>query len=1282
MNKLVVNTFTDGMNKDIDKALMSNKTYLDAQNFRLITTEGNSTGALETIKGNKLISTDLILAGQFIIGSCEIRDKIILFTTSNELIDPTAGRSMIYSFSINLEGEVGTAPVVLYDDSLNSDNTFLLFSTAHPIKAVSRYETPNVQKVYWTDGYNNVRYINVASPLTLDGTPYTNDGDYVSVKMLEFLPEFKPVKPVLLDIVNGNLMSGVVQYAYQLYRLNGSETAISPVSGTIHIVSDGDFRGTTLNYMGDKESVRTSKGCKLSIYNANEGYNRLRLIRIHYSNFGSVPVISIANEVEIPATASTIKVIDSGDTIGEMTLDEFTITSTELFKCQDLAVKDNRLFAANIEKTEFTVDDWDARVVRFKDDAGTVTALVYDGETPTVIYQPATDDFIGWAAAGWDANVLPETHDMIQRFNDPTTDGLAAYDYRYLKNGGTLGAEGPNIRIDFETELFYLDVSNNATTFYASNPSSSTDLSYKNYASPWKGDKLSWQRDEVYRLFIVFGNDRGQVAPPKWMCDLRMPSLHDADFTNASGVSCKPSLMSKAESGTGYLYGHRLYPRVFLKTFPDNATWAQIYRVKRDSRSNRSIITQALVVPSYLIGSSHYTPHPLNIANLTTKEIIKLVSPEININKNITSGATDYIEYVTNYATSFSLTSNDSPFRGFVAKLSQNTRVPFTVNTKANVVEAFMITPATSTTEIKYCNSIPYGNYQPNTYTKGCTGLLTSYDNGSWAGEGVKMVVANYKANVYGSQYGGHTYEDRSLNISIPCSDVIPASSINTWIDVNGGDTFINFFDVADLLYDLASVATFPDDSPISFVESTYVPLESSINSDLRHDRTQQHFAAAFGDNWFMKQEYAGEHEDVHGRKLTQLEDLYSYNTVYSQETSVQYAISEVIDGSTETTFDCMIKASNIKFNGEDSESWAKFGINEFIEVDPQYGPVNGLRLFRNGLYYWQDKAFGALSVNERSVITDGNSAQLVLGTGGILDRFDYISNRVGCKDLFSIVDSLGGLYWFDRLSNTIYRYTDALLNLSKTKYIQSFMSNELNSQFKALAHADIYNDEILFTFFKQNETNGFTISYNEPIGAFISFYGFVPTIYIPYQHRYLTTTNEHYCGNDFKLNHLFLHDSDVWDRCYFYALTSTDNTKYVDSTLEILFNPEYDYTKVFDNLFYTSNVYSDYTDIFAETFHSVQCYNDFQNTGEITLVPKTNIERRERGWTLVVPRNIVNTNISSNPNIFADVDATQLFKERMRDKYLIAYLTYHNGNAYDRFVVSNMGLKYRISYR
>lgn len=81
------------------------------------------------------------------------------------------------------------------------------------------------------------------------------------------------------------------------------------------------------------------------------------------------------------------------------------------------------------------------------------------------------------------------------------------------------------------------------------------------------------------------------------------------------------------------------------------------------------------------------------------------------------------------------------------------------------------------------------------------------------------------------------------------------------------------------------------------------------------------------------------------------------------------------------------------------------------------YGSINNIFTFGNQLYFWQDKAFGWVSVKEREILSATNTTNLVLGTGGILDRYDYLSTVNGCINNTAICNSDSTVYWFDGLT-------------------------------------------------------------------------------------------------------------------------------------------------------------------------------------------------------------------------------------------------------------------------
>jgi hypothetical protein len=1278
-----VNTFTKGMVQDLDKSYMSKEHYLEARNFRLNTRTGESAGALENIEGNNLmhsVATSITPAGYTIIGAVNVRDTMVAFITNNT-------NSRIITFTINTTTETIGSVTTKYDDALNGGVGTLGFNTTYPIKAVAVYESPTIQKVYWTDGYNNVRYCNIVANLTTDGEVYNGGTNtYMSPDKFEFLPKFLPNKPTLSNIVGGDVNTGVIAYSYQLYKVNGSTTGYSPLSDPIHVTLDSDFLTNTLLYKGSEETVSSGKGFVIQIDNSlNLGFDRLRLIRVHYSSLNSIPTITVTNEIEISPLGGTIKITDVGGVVNTLTIDEFNISSTELFSCMDLTVKDNRLFVANITKSEFTCNTFDARAIRFK---STGVADLYDSSdnyvAPIQVTTPVfPNSLASWNIAGW--SNYTEEHDGVNIYND-------AYDHdgdadntkcKFQSDGLTDGAEGPNIKIDFCTELIGLDTSLDNTTFYSQVNTVGSNLSYTNYASPWNSGKLSWQRDEVYRLFVVFGNDRGQTAEPKWICDLRIPSLHNNNFRDSDNTLHHPSILA-AEDGFGNIATISIFPRILFKAFPSNATWAQIHRVKRE-REDKSVITQGYAVPSVLDGGTgKYYPRTCDVVLPNNGELIKLVSPEINITKSISLRAGDYIEYATNYTGAGHIDTAEANNRGYIRKMLENNKVTYTAATRTLIDDAIMIIPSsTSTSSSTAIDGKEYINYNTNS-GKGGSGLLIAYSDAAWSAEGVDQVIVNYKADVYGSQYGGHTYEERMNNISIPCSDIIHRTTDeNIWIDIPYGDTYINYFDVCTILADLLQLDI--DDAVTgTYSENLYVPLESSINCDLRHDKEARHFyPGAVSNDVLMRQEYAGNHTMATHGAFNQTTDLYLYNTVYSQQLDLKYAVSENIDVNTGTVFDCMVKVSNKKINSETLDSFSIFSVNNYTEVDTSYGPINALNTTNNKLLFWQENAFGVLSVNERSIVQDSNSAAIVLGTGGLLDRYDYLSDTSGTDSKFSVLKSPLGVYWFYPKDMCLYRFSSGLENISKSRMMQSWFLTNYPAHTNIRCVYDKKFNQVIYTFLDAGLTTGHTIVFDESMDAFTSFYDFVSRLYIPFNYGYMSVFNST------NVDLLYYHNSLLKEKCCFYSLTQAvtgaepGTSSYVLSTIKVLFNDNYAYTKVFDTLTYVSTASLTDVEIYNNTFSSIRCYNNYQNTDYCNLTYGTNLERDEREWHTVVPRNAVNKTYITSPDIFAvaNITKTRTFKERIRDKYMVTDFRYTN-TSNRRFVVPYVICKYRISPR
>jgi len=191
-----------GLNQDISNSKRDPGFYYDAGNIRILATDSNTTGSISNDKGTTLLFD--IDAGYTIIGHATLKDYVVLFCTNNT-------NDIIYR--VNLDDNT---PVILFTGDLN-------FSTDHYIETEINYESEDVQKVYWVDGVNQLRHMNIIS----DSLPYTQ----TQAKLFDAVPEvsFSAIELVSEDY-GGTHTSGMIQYGYNLVNQGGSQSALSPLT--------------------------------------------------------------------------------------------------------------------------------------------------------------------------------------------------------------------------------------------------------------------------------------------------------------------------------------------------------------------------------------------------------------------------------------------------------------------------------------------------------------------------------------------------------------------------------------------------------------------------------------------------------------------------------------------------------------------------------------------------------------------------------------------------------------------------------------------------------------------------------------------------------------------------------------------------------------------------------------------------------------------------------------------------------------------------------------------
>lgn len=363
-----ISSFTGGLNLDIDKSLLKSNQYRYAENVRSITNEGASTGALTNIEGSTVIDGLTFAEGEVIIASATVRDLGVLFTVL------ASGLNKIYRVVFKADGTLDLTTVIgsLYVGTKNvlaTNGVALGLVDGDNISLVCRYEDDDNIKVYWADGRNFIRSINIAP---------SNDAQNASVTLsssFDIIPSADLKIPVIASIGSGRLNAGIIQYFYQLYGPSGTETMLSPGSAPINLTAS-DISDKSIKYqgtgLGEVHGKPTGKSVKVGIELPTDNvFNRVKLISVYYYDYSEVPVITVVKELDIASNevGGFIYLEDGGTTaFGELTQAEFNLIGGNLFIPNYLESKDNILFAANVKEDTWDIPEgvYDTRSYQFK----------------------------------------------------------------------------------------------------------------------------------------------------------------------------------------------------------------------------------------------------------------------------------------------------------------------------------------------------------------------------------------------------------------------------------------------------------------------------------------------------------------------------------------------------------------------------------------------------------------------------------------------------------------------------------------------------------------------------------------------------------------------------------------------------------------------------------------------------------------------------------------------------------------------------------------------------
>lgn len=473
---------------------------------------------------------------------------------------------------------------------------------------------------------------------------------------------------------------------------------------------------------------------------------------------------------------------------------------------------------------------------------------------------------------------------------------------------------------------------------------------------------------------------------------------------------------------------------------------------------------------------------------------------------------------------------------------------------------------------------------------KGLDDVYYDIGTGEWDVE-LFGEIRKEKSYIYsGAIYGGYDVSSRSRTEYVSIGDVVDAEQPTIIIN-SPGDTFVQTFKNTRLTRSAGS--TYAQEN-MCIVETLEYLVESTVNLEERNDTSLR--------GW----DYSVDPSSEEGVK---------YNTVYSTDSTLKSYTSDNLKIREVTKAETEIIASKTKIPGEFVDNWADFLPNEVQYLDGKHGPINSLVSHFDQLYGFQDFAVAAIAVNPRVQTQGADGITIELGTGQVLHDYHYISTKIGSINKWGIVSTNSGLYFLDANNKQLQKLqpTKGIETISDAKGLHAFLHNNLDRDELRVDNPgtgkgvvlgyDSVNGDIFTSVLGTKE---FTLSYNEKLGTFTSFYDFIPTRFITKGDRIFTVPKSYNSS-------IYGHNGGNYQEYY--------GEKF-DSNITMLVNTEEpNADKVFNSIEFESETYLDGEDQSESTIDSIEAWTSYQHSEVLPLALNKNLKRRFRTWKALIPR-------------------------------------------------------------
>lgn len=499
---------------------------------------------------------------------------------------------------------------------------------------------------------------------------------------------------------------------------------------------------------------------------------------------------------------------------------------------------------------------------------------------------------------------------------------------------------------------------------------------------------------------------------------------------------------------------------------------------------------------------------------------------------------------------------------------------------KGSTSEAFDFTPYSSLNNVK--DLIWLSNSELGSF-KGVSQTNIQFSSFPVIGESEEdysgfyyLVAELYRDNIL-NRFGGDSENALQNNTWVICSDSVNFSELGNSnqlvITANQGDTMLG-------KYDHLKTYAYSNEDTNSVVDIVSFYCETRINVDGRYDRNRgnQNNLAVSPTNFNL------------------------YNPVYSQRSGFYNPIYISEEETQVYNFPSQIAWSLTKTLGEQIDSWTSTTLSSILDLDGDKGPVNALRRFNNDIYAFQDTGLSKIIFNPRIQINTSDGVPIEISNSGKVEGKVYFTDKYGCQNKWSIVETPSGLYFVDDINQAILNFNGQLTDLAHSKGMYSWVTNNASTSIwnpkEFMSIRTLYDKGLSDVYFT---TKNESLAFSERIGSFSSFYSYEGVSYLfslPSCSYQIKTDNDQ--------------DSVIW------KLRGGDNySVFFDNkknySLSVIANPEFQADKVFDSVEFRTNGIEDFNHWVTNSypFDTLITENEYQTA----IASSSSLKKKFRMW-------------------------------------------------------------------